>query len=44
MYGRIKDMRSVRKLYTELLVRRGELTKEQDEAALDEFQKILVGR
>ncbi|MGH7493182.1 MAG: multifunctional oxoglutarate decarboxylase/oxoglutarate dehydrogenase thiamine pyrophosphate-binding subunit/dihydrolipoyllysine-residue succinyltransferase subunit [bacterium] len=41
MYGRIKDMRSVRKLYTELLVRRGELTKEQAEAALDEFQNIL---
>ncbi len=41
MYGRIRDMRSVRKLYTELLVRRGELTKEQAEATLEEYQKIL---
>ena len=37
MYRTIEEMRSVRKLYTETLVRRGDLTIEQAEAALDAF-------
>ncbi len=41
MYNRIREMRSVRKLYTETLVKRGELTIEQAEATLDDFQKHL---
>jgi 2-oxoglutarate dehydrogenase E1 component len=41
LYSRIRDMRSVRKLYTETLVKRGEMTLEEAEAALDDFQKHL---
>ena len=37
MYRTIEEMRSVRKLYTETLVRRGDLTLEEAEAALDAF-------
>lgn len=41
LYARIREMRSVRKLYTETLVKRGELTLEEAEAVLDDFQKRL---
>ncbi|MCU1461005.1 MAG: multifunctional oxoglutarate decarboxylase/oxoglutarate dehydrogenase thiamine [Acidimicrobiales bacterium] len=41
MYGRIQDHRSVRKLYTEALVRRGDLTIEDAEKALDDFSAKL---
>ncbi|HEX2047486.1 MAG TPA: multifunctional oxoglutarate decarboxylase/oxoglutarate dehydrogenase thiamine pyrophosphate-binding subunit/dihydrolipoyllysine-residue succinyltransferase subunit, partial [Acidimicrobiales bacterium] len=37
MYKRIEDRRSVRKLYTETLVRRGDITLEEAERALDDF-------
>ncbi|HEX6595288.1 MAG TPA: multifunctional oxoglutarate decarboxylase/oxoglutarate dehydrogenase thiamine pyrophosphate-binding subunit/dihydrolipoyllysine-residue succinyltransferase subunit, partial [Acidimicrobiales bacterium] len=37
MYKRIEARRSVRKLYTEQLVRRGDLTMEEAERALDDF-------
>ena len=37
MYRTIEQMRSVRKLYTETLVRRGDLTLEEAEVALDAF-------
>ena len=43
MYARIRDRRSVRKLYTEKLVNRGELTLPEAEAVLDDFQKRLEG-
>jgi 2-oxoglutarate dehydrogenase E1 component len=41
MYRRINELRSVRKLYTEALVKRGDLTLEEAEAALDDFQRRL---
>jgi multifunctional 2-oxoglutarate metabolism enzyme len=41
MYKRINELRSVRKLYTEALVKRGDLTLEEAEAALDDFQQRL---
>ncbi len=41
MYARIRDRRSVRKLYTERLVNRGHLTLEEAEAALGDFQRRL---
>ena len=41
MYQRIDAKRSVRKLYTETLVRRGDLTLEQAEKALDAFDAQL---
>ena len=41
MYRRIDEMRSVRKLYTETLVRRGDLTLDEAEAALDSFNNRL---
>jgi 2-oxoglutarate dehydrogenase E1 component len=41
MYQRIDAKRSVRKLYTEALVRRGDITMEEAEAALDDFNRQL---
>jgi 2-oxoglutarate dehydrogenase E1 component len=41
MYQRIDAKRSVRKLYTETLVRRGDITLEGAEAALDDFNSRL---
>jgi 2-oxoglutarate dehydrogenase E1 component len=41
MYARIKDMRSVRKLYTELLIKRGELSLEEAEQVLNDFKARL---
>ncbi|MFZ5788926.1 MAG: multifunctional oxoglutarate decarboxylase/oxoglutarate dehydrogenase thiamine pyrophosphate-binding subunit/dihydrolipoyllysine-residue succinyltransferase subunit, partial [Acidobacteriota bacterium] len=41
MVARIREMRSVRKLYTEMLVNRGDLTVEEAEAALNDFQQRL---
>ena len=41
MYQRIDKKRSVRKLYTETLVRRGDITLEQAENALDDFNAKL---
>ena len=41
MYAKIDERRSVRKLYTESLVKRGQLTLEEAEQALDDFQKQL---
>jgi multifunctional 2-oxoglutarate metabolism enzyme len=41
MYAKIDDRRSVRKLYTESLVKRGQLTLEEAEQALDDYQKRL---
>jgi len=41
MYKRIDARRSVRKLYTEALVRRGDITVEEAEAALDDFSNRL---
>ena len=41
MYKRIDARRSVRKLYTEALVKRGDITLEEAEAALDDFQRRL---
>ena len=41
MYQRIEAKRSVRKLYTETLVRRGDITLEEAEAALDDFNAKL---
>src|SRR5271154_2451344 len=41
MYKRIDAKRSVRKLYTEALVRRGDITLEGAEAALDDFNNRL---
>jgi len=42
LYSRIKGHRSVRKLYTEQLMRRGDLDVEQAEKALEDFQQRLV--
>ncbi len=41
MYKRIEARRSVRKLYTESLVKRGDITLEECERALDDFQSKL---
>ncbi|MGH9045012.1 MAG: multifunctional oxoglutarate decarboxylase/oxoglutarate dehydrogenase thiamine pyrophosphate-binding subunit/dihydrolipoyllysine-residue succinyltransferase subunit, partial [Acidimicrobiales bacterium] len=41
MYKRIAAKRSVRKLYTETLVRRGDITLEEAERALDDFNARL---
>ncbi|MDQ3955706.1 MAG: multifunctional oxoglutarate decarboxylase/oxoglutarate dehydrogenase thiamine pyrophosphate-binding subunit/dihydrolipoyllysine-residue succinyltransferase subunit [Actinomycetota bacterium] len=41
MYQKIQERRSVRKLYTESLVNRGELTVEEAEEILDDFQTRL---
>jgi 2-oxoglutarate dehydrogenase E1 component len=41
MYQRIDAKRSVRKLYTETLVRRGDITLEEAESALDDFNNKL---
>ena len=41
MYRRIDARRSVRKLYTEALVRRGDISIEDAEAALDDFNRRL---
>jgi 2-oxoglutarate dehydrogenase E1 component len=41
MYQRIDAKRSVRKLYTETLVRRGDITLEDAESALDDFNSAL---
>ncbi|MCB1015613.1 MAG: multifunctional oxoglutarate decarboxylase/oxoglutarate dehydrogenase thiamine pyrophosphate-binding subunit/dihydrolipoyllysine-residue succinyltransferase subunit [Acidimicrobiales bacterium] len=41
MYKRIEARRSVRKLYTESLVKRGDITLEECEQALDDFQAKL---
>ena len=41
MYQRIDQKRSVRKLYTETLVRRGDLTIDEAEKALDDFNAKL---
>ncbi|MFZ4585981.1 MAG: multifunctional oxoglutarate decarboxylase/oxoglutarate dehydrogenase thiamine pyrophosphate-binding subunit/dihydrolipoyllysine-residue succinyltransferase subunit [Acidimicrobiia bacterium] len=42
MYRRIEKHRSVRKLYTEVLTNRGDLTIEEAEAALDDFNARLA--
>jgi 2-oxoglutarate dehydrogenase E1 component len=41
MYKRIEARRSVRKLYTEALVKRGDISLDEAEAALDDFQQRL---
>ncbi len=41
MYRRIDAKRSVRKLYTEALVRRGDITMDEAEQALDDFNRRL---
>ena len=41
MYSAIDERRSVRKLYTESLVKRGDITLEEAEQALDDFQTRL---
>lgn len=41
MYDTIEKKKSVRKLYTEALVGRGDITLEEAEAALKEYQKLL---
>ena len=41
MYERIKNRRSVRKLYVESLVRRGDITVDEAEAALADFSGLL---
>ncbi len=41
MYRRIDARRSVRKLYTEALVKKGDISLEEAEAALDDFQHRL---
>lgn len=41
MYARIKEKRSVRKLYTELLVNRGDITIEEAESALVDFHRKM---
>src|SRR5256885_2766970 len=43
MYKRIDAKRSVRKLYTESLVKRGDITVDEAEKALDDFQSRLQG-
>jgi multifunctional 2-oxoglutarate metabolism enzyme len=41
MYAKIDERRSVRKLFTESLVKRGQLSLEEAESALDDYQKRL---
>jgi multifunctional 2-oxoglutarate metabolism enzyme len=41
MYAKIDERRSVRKLFTESLVKRGQLSLDEAEQALDDFQKRL---
>ncbi len=41
MYAKIDERRSVRKLFTESLVKRGQLSLEEAEQSLDDFQKKL---
>jgi 2-oxoglutarate dehydrogenase E1 component len=41
MYGRIDEHRSVRKLYTEALINRGDITLEEAEQALEDFRRRL---
>ena len=41
MYAQIKEKRSIRKLYTESLVNRGDLTLKEAEDSLDQYKKIL---
>ncbi|MCS7181970.1 MAG: multifunctional oxoglutarate decarboxylase/oxoglutarate dehydrogenase thiamine pyrophosphate-binding subunit/dihydrolipoyllysine-residue succinyltransferase subunit [Thermoanaerobaculum sp.] len=41
MYAKIREKRSVRKLYTELLVNRGDITLQEAEQALEQFQRLL---
>ncbi|HET7487161.1 MAG TPA: multifunctional oxoglutarate decarboxylase/oxoglutarate dehydrogenase thiamine pyrophosphate-binding subunit/dihydrolipoyllysine-residue succinyltransferase subunit [Acidimicrobiales bacterium] len=41
MYERIEERRSVRKLYTEMLVKRGDITLEEAEKALQDFSARL---
>ncbi|MGH2705414.1 MAG: multifunctional oxoglutarate decarboxylase/oxoglutarate dehydrogenase thiamine pyrophosphate-binding subunit/dihydrolipoyllysine-residue succinyltransferase subunit [Actinomycetota bacterium] len=41
MYERIEKRRSVRKLFTETLVNRGDLSVEEAEASLEEFRQML---
>jgi 2-oxoglutarate dehydrogenase E1 component len=41
MYAKIREKRSVRKLYTEKLVNRGDMTVEEAEAALNDFRARL---
>ena len=43
MYRAIEQRRSVRKLYTEALVRRGDITMDEAEAALAAFNSMLQG-
>ena len=43
MYRAIEELRSVRKLYVENLVRRGDISLEEAESALDDFQAKLQG-
>jgi 2-oxoglutarate dehydrogenase E1 component len=43
MYALIEARRSIRKLYTEALINRGDITVEEAEAALEDFQHRLEG-
>ncbi|HVW35578.1 MAG TPA: multifunctional oxoglutarate decarboxylase/oxoglutarate dehydrogenase thiamine pyrophosphate-binding subunit/dihydrolipoyllysine-residue succinyltransferase subunit [Acidimicrobiia bacterium] len=43
MYALIEARRSIRKLYTESLINRGDITVEEAEAALEDFQRRLEG-
>ncbi|MAT39966.1 MAG: hypothetical protein CL946_10225 [Ectothiorhodospiraceae bacterium] len=41
MYSHIKEKRSIRKLYTELLVNRGDITLDEAEQSMEQFHKRL---
>jgi 2-oxoglutarate dehydrogenase E1 component len=41
MYAQIKEKRSIRKLYTEMLVNRGDLTLKEAEASLEQYTNLL---
>jgi len=43
MYTLIENRRSIRKLYTESLINRGDITVEEAEASLEDFQRRLEG-
>ena len=43
MYRKIEELRSVRKRYVETLVRRGDITMDEAESALDDFHSRLQG-